>query len=331
MQPYFVMGGQLITDKVNQLVRLRGPLIPSEIYKEIGTNILVASAILSELTSKKAVKLSNLKVGGTPVYYVSGQEEKLQNYSDKLQQKEKEAYEQIKEKKILNDRKLDPAIRVAIRQIKDFAKGVEVNNNGETHLFWKWYLTPDEEAEDSIKKQIGDISQPKPPKPQELHQTKPVEPVVNKQPRSINPVAQTFLKSEQSISVEEKPQQILAKQEPTPEPKKKIVQPKPSSDFVKSIDSFFTTHNIEVDSEITSKRTERELVVFLPSSVGKIKHYCLAKSKKKCTDADLSSALMQGHIRKLPVLFLIVGELSKKAQELLNQDVGAIVVKKLGE
>src|SRR3989338_9100838 len=149
------MTGNLITDRVKQLVRMRGPLIPSQISKEIGTNILMASAILSELSSKGEVKISNVKVGGTPLYYVQGQEQKLQNYTSNMHQKEKEAYELLKERGVLKDTILEPVIRVALRQIKDFAKPIEVNTDGNIELFWKWYLLSNEEAEHSIKKMLG--------------------------------------------------------------------------------------------------------------------------------------------------------------------------------
>ena len=35
---------------------------------------------------------------------------------------------------------------------------------------------------------------------------------------------------------------------------------------------------------------------------------------------DLTNALAQGQFKKLPVLFLIKGDLSKKAEELLNTE-----------
>ena len=149
------MAGNLITDRVKQLVRMRGPVIPSQISKEIGTNILMASAILSELASKNDVKISSVKFGGTPLYYVPGQEPKLQNYLTSLAQKEREAFEQLKSNGVLSDTSLDPATRVALRQIKDFAKPLDVSINGEAYLFWKWYLLANEEAEVHIKKIMG--------------------------------------------------------------------------------------------------------------------------------------------------------------------------------
>ncbi|MBI2145426.1 hypothetical protein HYU18_03840, partial [Candidatus Woesearchaeota archaeon] len=167
------MPGSLITDRVKQLVRMRGPLIPSQISKEIGTNILMASAILGELASSSDVKISSVKVGGTPLYYVAGQEAKLQNYIASLPQKEKEAFEQLKASGILRDNVLEPAIRVALRQIKDFAKPIEVGMDGQVELFWKWYLLSSEEAETSIKKQLGVFEEKEPEKPQPQQSLQP--------------------------------------------------------------------------------------------------------------------------------------------------------------
>ncbi|MBN2454733.1 hypothetical protein JXB11_04265, partial [Candidatus Woesearchaeota archaeon] len=79
--------------QVLELVNRRGPIIPSQISGEIGTDILLASAILSELASKKQIRVSKLKVGGTPLYYFPGQEEKLQEFIKYLNGKQREAYD----------------------------------------------------------------------------------------------------------------------------------------------------------------------------------------------------------------------------------------------
>jgi len=46
---------------VLQLIRMKGPIIPSQISKEINQDIMMTSAILSELASKKLINVSNLK------------------------------------------------------------------------------------------------------------------------------------------------------------------------------------------------------------------------------------------------------------------------------
>ena len=70
--------------------------------------------------------------------------------------------------------------------------------------------------------------------------------------------------------------------------------------------------------EIKRKNAEIHLEIEVPSPVGQLTYFCLAKAKKKVSESDLSTAYVNGQIRKLPVVFLSRGELSKKAGELLK-------------
>ena len=332
------MAASLITDRVKQLVRMRGPVIPSQISKEIGTNILMASAILSELASKNDVKISSVKFGGTPLYYVPGQEAKLQNYLTSLPLKEKEAFEKIKASGVLLDTALDPATRFAMRQLKDFAKPLEVNADGEAYLFWKWYLLANEEAEVSIKKILG-LTDEKPAN--EEAPAPKIEAVVGTQ--TTIPSAQPAVQPIQPKVQQQMPLPTASKLQPVvqsatqaseqyqlikPTRKKATAQTTPT-EFTIHLDEFFAKSSIEVESSDLSGKSEAQYVVLLPSPVGKLRYYCIAKNKKTCTDTDISSALVQGQLRKLPVLLLTKGELSKKAQELLSKEIGAIVVKRI--
>ena len=162
-----------VADKVLWLVRNRGPVIPSQIHKEIGTDMLFASAILAELVSKNLVKVSNVKIGSSPLYYVKGQEHKLQNYVNYLHPKEKEAYELLRQKNVLRDKDLDTVIRVALRQIKDFAVPLFTRAEGQQEIFWKWYLLPDAGAEPLVR---SALNLPQPVKPEPVKQESVPEP-----------------------------------------------------------------------------------------------------------------------------------------------------------
>jgi len=128
-----------VTQKVLDIVKLKGPVIPTQISAELSTSSLLASAMLSELVSNKQVKISSVKLGGTPLYYIQGQEEKLQNYTKYLHEKEKKAFDLLKEEVVLQDKMLEPVIRVALRQIKDFALPLQVTSGNGIELFWKWW------------------------------------------------------------------------------------------------------------------------------------------------------------------------------------------------
>lgn len=136
-----------IREQILSFVKNQGPILPVQISQKFSSNTILAGAILSELVSNKLIKLSYAKIGGSPLYYIDGQEDKLSRLYNYLPNKEKEAYDLLKEKKILRDKECEPGIRVALRNLKDFAFPVSVNNE----LFWKWYLINEEDANNLIR------------------------------------------------------------------------------------------------------------------------------------------------------------------------------------
>lgn len=285
-------------ENVLQLVRMKGPVLPSQISKDIGTNILFASAILSELVDKRELKLSHVKVGGSPVYYVSGQEQRLQQFANKLHEKERKAFELLRQQQILRDAQQEPVMRAALRQIKDFAKPLEVNFNGTTEIFWKWYLLSNAEAESQIKRQLG-----------VLQQTSVQKPAVQ-------------VPTPKRVQEERK----LPEQKATPF----VDTAEPKDRFYKKIKYFFDKHQIKIlQHKVIRKNADIELLVEIPSPVGKLTYFCKAKSKKRINDGDLSSVFIQGQGKKLPVLLLVTGEMTKKADQLLQAEFKNMQVKKL--
>jgi hypothetical protein len=129
-----------IKENIIEFLNSKGPSLPVHISQAVGLNSLFTSAFLSELFSEKRLKMSNLRVGSSPVYFLSNQEQDLEKFSNHLKSKEKEAFLRIKEKRVLIDSEQEPAIRVALRAIKDFA--IPFEKNGE--LFWRYFLSSEE-------------------------------------------------------------------------------------------------------------------------------------------------------------------------------------------
>ncbi len=130
-----------IKERIVSIIQSNGPSLPISIARELGLSSLFASAFLSELLSEKRLKISNLRVGNSPVYFISGQEPKLENFSEHLKSKEKEAFLLLKENKFLKDEVQQPAIRVALRAIKDFA--IPFENKGV--FFWRYFIVSESE------------------------------------------------------------------------------------------------------------------------------------------------------------------------------------------
>lgn len=296
------------SDKILQLIRMRGPLLPLDVSKALNTNVLFASAMLSELVDKGTIKLSNLKIGGSPLYYMPGQESRLQNYYSRLNDKERKAYDMLKQKQVLRDRALEPVIRVALRSIKDFAIPLQVNAGNVSEIFWKWYMTSDSEAEILIKQQLGLDQVKKKEVPQE-EQVKEEQKEVKK-PKEIKKQEKPHEKAEENLDIDH----FIDK----------------TDSFGEKIRKFFNENKIDViESKTIRKKSDFEFIVRVPSAVGKINYLCMAKNKAKFNDKDLSSAYVHGQAKKLPVLFLITGELTKKANEMLEKEFKNITVKKI--
>ena len=141
--------------KILQFIRMRGPNITMRVSNYLKVDSLITSAFLSDLLSDKAIKMSSMKVGNSPIYLIPGQELQLEAFSHYLGAKEKEAFEILKREKVLDDNKLLPAIRVALRAIKDFAFSLEYNGN----LYWRYISVNENEAYELINKGMTNFSQ----------------------------------------------------------------------------------------------------------------------------------------------------------------------------
>ncbi len=277
-------------DKIMSLATLT-PLQPVRVATELKTSSLIASAMLSEIKGKGKLKVSYLKIGSSPLYYLPEKKEQLENYSDALNDKEKRAYNLLKQEKILQDSKLDPLTKVCLSQIKDFAEPIKVTFNWGSEIFWKWYSTSNSEAEEIIKKLIA------PPKAEEKHIHTP-ESVVKKETIK-----------EEKISEEKK------------EESKKLTE------FQDEFEDYIRNKKIQVVEVLFKRSKERDLIIELQSSIGPLIYFCKIKDKKSITDTDISKAFMQGQARKLPVIILSNGSLNKKAVELMEDLKGVVFSK----
>mgnify|MGYP001563732871 CR=1 FL=1 len=287
-------------DKILEFVKQKGPVLPIQVSKIIATNILMASAHLAELTASQKLKISTIKVGNSPLYYLPGQEEMLQKFTESMNDKEKKAYDLLQHSKILRDSEQEPVIRVALREIKDFAIQLNVNYNNNQETFWKWYLTNNEDAEKIIKDRLNILE-------------KPIEKRLEEK---------SFEKSLEKK--EEKPLEKQAKEYKKYKPREKI------DNFLQDISKFFEKNKINVvNTEIIKKNSEIDFIVEIPSVVGNLQYYCKAKNKKRISDSDLSNAYVKGQFKKLPVIILSPGELSTKAEEILAKELNNMTFKKI--
>ena len=310
-------------DLILNTIKLKGPVLPVDIAKVIDKDILFASAYLSDLTSTGKLKISNTKIGGSPVYYMPGQEVKLQNLYQYLNPKDQAAFNKLKNYKILRDDQLEPLTRIALRNIKDFAVLLSVNFNLKKILFWKWYLLSNNEANDLIKRQLQ-------PRPEIKKETRSIErqKIKEKAVEIRKPLPE---KTEDQKEIIRKIKEQLSREDT--EKQKELIsreKRKPKQDiFFNQLTDYFNNKRIEISSSnIIRKNSEIDFIVRIPSIIGDLKYYCKAKNKKNINEKDLSEVFVQGQLKKLPAIFLITGKLTKKAKELLTTEFNkGIIVK----
>lgn len=321
-----------LQDTVHEIVKEKGPVLPAEIVSEVTRrtgqqrDMFFIGAILSELMSGGSVKMTTAKIGGSRLYYVSGQEDRLTKLYDYLNEKEKKAYKLLEEKKVLRGNEQEPVVRVALSQLKDFSKPIEVKLK-DTETFWRWYLFPVEDAKKMIKDMVSN----------ELQNLKGDS---KEAPQIDAPAPQGERPSPQPK--EQKQQEPERKKDDKPnknEEQSFITQVKESKDkqsrldetdnhddeFLEKTRNFLKDKGIRIISSAPLKKgSECELEIETETPVGKMRLYAFAKSKKKLNENDLGFAYIRAKNRNLGLCFITPGELTKKAKEMLGDELRSI-------
>jgi hypothetical protein len=251
--------------------------------------------------AEKRIKISNMRVGSSPLYYLAGQEAMLDNFVQFLNNKEKEAFFLLKEKKLLEDSVLPPPIRVAIKEIKDFAVPIKIRMDNEVKLFWKYHQTTDEE----IKQIIQPISVTGGNEENAKQAAKEMRKDVKEE------ITERAIEEKKMESPDSQEQLVLA-----PAIKKTASV---SSDFLSGLKEYLRTRNIEVLEALVEKKKEFSAKVRVDTLFGKQEFYLHAKDKKNVNENDLSNALQKAQAEKMPALFMCAGELQKKAYPYLKE------------
>ena len=309
----------LLKEKIYYILKRRGPSLPVHVAKEINLSMLFTSAFLSELYSDRKIKISSMKVGGSPVYFVPGHEYQLEKYSQYLGSKEREAFELLRKEKVLKDSEQQPAIRVALRALRDFAIPFKNNND----IFWRYLSVSEQEVIQLFEK----------PKKREEKIERRIEtkPPIIQQPlkeKEIEVKTQVAKPSEEQLKIISQKKEAISPKPPIPsaQPKPLITikptpekEPKQKSLFILKILRFLETKDIELLEEISFKKKEFEGLARINSDLGKIELYVMAKDKKKVTENDLTMAVQKSQSNRKMILLISNGNLDKKAETYLTK------------
>jgi hypothetical protein len=294
----------LIKEKILSFIRNNGPSIPVHISQAAGLSILFTSAFLSELLSDRQLKISNMRVGSSPIYFIPGQEPQLEKFSNYLKSKEKEAYILLNEKKFLKDSEQEPAIRVALRSIKDFAVPFEKNEE----IIWRYFIAEESGYQNNSKN-----------KPEE----EKVEITVEKEVKVDEPKDTEEKKDSLDIfekKSEEKQEKKETKKKTTRTSSKSSVSKKTSakkskedSKFFNRVKDFLSEKNIEI---LDIEEIAINKIIF---RVKEEKEYLIvAYNKKRITEEDITKAYKKADEMSLEYKILCFGDTLKKIDNLIS-------------
>jgi len=298
-----VQNQQDIQQRILNFIRIRGPSLPVHIAKETKLNSLLAGAFLSSLASDKMLRISNMKVGNSPLYFLSGQENMLENFYTYLKGKEKEAFLLLKEKGILQDDEQEPAIRVALRSIKDFAHSFSLDTASNL-IFWRFHSIKEQEAVEKAENKL------KLSKPEAKIEIKP-EPIIEIQPK-----IKVEVKKEISLETKQAGLEIFPEKPEIKEKKakRKTRKKKVEDKFLEEIKKYLAEKNIQLLN--VEKFNAKEVVARIRTNEREI--LLLALDKKRADESDLIRAHKKALVMNLPYSILTRGETPRKIKEAID-------------
>ncbi|MDP2672822.1 MAG: hypothetical protein Q8O84_03350 [Nanoarchaeota archaeon] len=307
-----------VKEKIISFIGMRGPSLPVHIGKEINTSILFTSAFLSELVSEKRLKISNLNVGNSHLYFIPGSEPLLEGFSQHLKSKEKEAFELLKQKRVLKDSEQHPAIRVAIREIKDFA----IPFKKDDQLYWKYLMVSDQELINKIKDlpAIREVKKQFGPNGVSSGEAEKKEPIISEQI-----IFSKKEKPEEKETIKDKKKIIKKENRPSVVGLKKKIPQKKGDKFFNKVKEFLSKSQIEIlDIEDASKDN-----LVLRIKINNKEKLLVAYNKKKIDESDIIKAYKKSSELALEYMILSLGEPSKKLNEFIEAVKGLDGIEKI--
>ncbi|MEM0465492.1 MAG: hypothetical protein QXW97_02205 [Candidatus Pacearchaeota archaeon] len=305
-----------IKNRIINILKIKGPSLPVQISKELRLDTIITSAFLGELLNEKKIKTSNLRVGGTPLYFIAGEEQKLENFKNFLHPKEQEAYQLLKNSRILKDSEQEPAIRIALRNIKDFAFIFKYNEE----IYWRYLTVTEDEIKDKFKPTEEKIEKEEKTESIKIEPEKIKTEILEKQKKQ---KIRRIIKKIEIKPLTEFANPLAIKSELKNE---KI---KPKSEFVLKVIQFLEKSKFKILEEKEFKKNEYNCVTEIDTELGPIAFLTQAKNKKTVSEKDLHSLLSKAQSIPLPALFITPGNLSKKAREYKDKYYSILKIKKI--
>jgi hypothetical protein len=291
-------------DKAFDVVRT-GPVLPVEVASKLGVDSFLANAYLSQLVEAGKIRQSTERVGNSFVYFLAGQEAQASSRVSNLLQGGK---------------------KTARMYASSVPAGPEVEQKRQAFT----QRLAEIEAKEQIRKPAPQqpLLQIAQQKPQAVSETQKQE-FLN----TLKPAIESQLK--QQIQPQVAPAQLNLPKIPSPQEVFAAVGQKIKSTIfmedgrvVEKALGFLIDAGAEIiGKELRKKGREADILAIVPTPIGPIKFFVMARDKRTVSEAELSLAFTAGQHKKLPVIYVTNGKLTKSAQNYHQAISGLVKIK----
>lgn len=337
------INGKEIKEKILKYLLEKGPELPVHIAKHLSMNSIFASAFLSEMASEGMIKISDMKVGGSPIYYEPSTKPLLEKYFNYLGGKDKEACLLLKEKGILEDSSQPPVIRVALRGLKDFAFPFKNDDKS----FWRYFLVSEEEVKKrleetpkitEVKKVSEEIVEKKLPSEEKQIIEQKAEKIIQQEDKKtleLEKINEELEKKKTELEELTKELESKSKEKSQIKPKKEkiskklrpIRKEKPMDEtFLNEIKQILEKKQIEL---IKIESFDKKQVLALIKTNGQEK-LVAAFNKKKLENDEMIKISKIASAKNIQYIIMLKGEISKKTSETIEAHKRLSSIERIG-
>lgn len=328
---------QTKSEHVYSLIKERGPILPVDIVKEIGGNTILTGALISDLVRRGKVSVTkNIRVGSSPLYYVPGQEERLEKYLHLLSESERRAVEILKKNGVVFEHEVPQLYRIGLMNATDFSIPLNIKYKEKEYHAFKWSLLDSETAKQLIQNKLEEKAGKASDSP--VFETESIE-----EPSSVTHPQETHTSEDTGPEQQEMVQKnvysdtteeaVQQSQSSVPEGEQLSISLNALEEDMKDDELLRSFYGLSQEKgfkfqsyEIIRKNREINANIRFYSPFGQLHFFAKALDKKRISPQDMYALYAEAQIRKLPALFITGGELTSQAQKLVDKELTTIKV-----
>lgn len=326
-------------DKAFDIVRTHGPVLPVEVASKLGVDSFLATAYLAQLVETGKIKQTKERIGTSFIYHIQGQENVASARLVALQQTGKKTArmfaKEVPQGPEVAAKQRAFADRLAEIEAKETQAKLNIAQRTQspaaTAPTFKTNTAPIERNQVRTDSISTSNTEPRVRSGTNLDPETKQEFLDRFKPAIVEQLARPAHNAEQVPRIMRLQQDMKhAVGQLIAEVGKKINLRTQDGPLVEKALAFLVDGRADIISkELKKKGRDADIATTIPTSIGPMRFLIIVRDKKTISEADLSIAYTTGQNKKLPVIFVTNGKLTKTAQNYHQAIAGLVKIKNL--